>query len=73
MTFIFLFLFGMYGNETSYSVVPQPSMEVCEHNGTRLTTGNGGIFAPNYNQPFNRYQCVDMSKPLPDSFKWTIN
>lgn len=66
-SFIFLFLFSIHGNETAYSVVPQPSIEVCEINGVSLTKDSH----TDWTAPFNYYQCVDMSKPL-INFKWNL-
>lgn len=69
-SFIFLFLFSIQGDETAYSVVPQPSIEVCENNGVALTRDSQTYWTL-HSAPFNYYQCVDMSKPL-ISFKWNL-
>lgn len=69
-TYIFLFLFSFSGNSTTHTVVPQPSMEVCENNGHVMVNANRGGMISFDGPPYNYYMCIDMSKPLPYNFKW---
>lgn len=66
-------------NSTSYTVVPQPSMDVCNHNGTILVNPPNSNFS-NWrtigdvnHYPYNNFKCVDLSKELPVDFIWNYN
>lgn len=69
MSYVFLFLFMFNGNATSYVAVPQPSMDICEHNGKILVSGSG-FFTIKSNAPFDSYDCKDLSSKLPDDTTW---
>ena len=67
------------GSSSSYTIVPQPSMDVCNHNGSILVnppndkTSMWETIGRANTHPYNNFKCVDLSKELPVDFVWNYN